>query len=83
VRYFLIAQGYDVPSIRVGQDYQPTIALIKKGKSTSHRTKHISISYFFLKDRIEQGDVEFLYVPTNEMTVDLPTKPLQGHQFRK
>jgi hypothetical protein len=39
------------------QDYMSTTALIKKGRSTSTRTRYIEISYFFIKDREDGGEV--------------------------
>ena len=52
-----------------------TMALIEKGQSTSSRTKHINIRYFFVKDRVEAGEVIIKYLPTEEMVADILTKP--------
>ena len=50
-RYFLEAQGYEVHENKVFQDNQSTILLEKNGKhSSSHRTCHINIQYFFVTD---------------------------------
>ena len=67
----------------VFQDNMSTMALIEKGRSTSSRTKHINIRYFFVKDRVESGEVVIKYLPTEEMVADMMTKPLQGTLFRK
>jgi len=56
--------------------------LAEKGRSTSERTRHINTRYFFIKDRIESGELELQYLPTEQMIVDLLTKPLQGEKFR-
>ncbi len=53
----LQAQGYTVPPIRLQQDNMSTITLINKGRSNSGRTRHIDIRYFFVKDRIDSGEV--------------------------
>jgi hypothetical protein len=52
--------------------------MIQKRKDTSTRTRHINIRYYFVKERVERGDIEFKYVPTDEMLADILTKPLQG-----
>jgi hypothetical protein len=81
---FLESQGYKrLPPIVIYQDNKSTIAMIQKGKDTSTRTRHINIRYYFVKERVEKGDIEFKYVPTDEMLADILTKPLQGAQFIK
>jgi hypothetical protein len=40
------------------------------------------VRYFFIKDRIEQGDIALEYLPTAKMIADMLTKPLQGEHFR-
>jgi hypothetical protein len=82
-RNFLEAQGYTVGPARIFQDNQSTIALVAKGRSTSARTRHIAIRYFFIKDRVESGEVVVEYKATGEMRADILTKPLQGELFRR
>jgi hypothetical protein len=81
---FMIGQGYvDIKPLILFQDNTSTIAMMLKGKSTSKRTRHINIRYFFVKDRIEvTKEVEVQYLPTDEMVADILTKPLQGEKFR-
>ena len=45
-------------------------------------TRHISIRYYFVTDRIAGGDLRVDYCPTENMLVDCFTKPLQGKLFR-
>ena len=82
-RNFLIEQGYQMEPIRVCQDNQSTIRLIKNGKSNSEKTRHIAIRFFFITDNIERREIKVEYVPTEEMVADIFTKPLQGQQFIK
>jgi len=82
-RNLLTEQGYKLPPTPVGQDNLSTIALIKNGKSNSERTRHIGIRFFFVKDRVDSGDIQVKYVPTEEMVADILTKPLQGALFLK
>ena len=63
------------------QDNQSTIRLLINGKSSSDRTKHIKIRYFWLKDRVDVKDILVEYMPTEEMIADILTKPLQGDLF--
>ena len=82
-RNFLVDQGVPLGPAVVYQDNMSTMDLMEKGRSTSSRTKHISIRYFFVKDRVESGEVVIRYAPTEQMVADMLTKPLQGELFRK
>ena len=51
--YFLKAQGHDVKENILYQDNKSSILLARNGKaSSSKRTKHLEIRYFFITDRI-------------------------------
>ena len=77
-------QGYKIEENIVFQDNKSTIILEKEGKtSSSKRTKHIKVRYFFIKDMMEQGEMEIKYCPTEQMWSNVLTKPLQGQQFWK
>lgn len=78
---FLQSQGYDTGPAQVHQDNQSTIVLANKGRSTTNRTRHVSIRYFFVKDRIESKDIKVVYTGTEKMIADFFSKPLQGHAF--
>jgi len=45
------------------------------------QTKHLNVRYFFVTDKIKKGQVKVAYCPTQEMSGDFFTKPLQGTQF--
>ena len=45
------------------------------------KTKYIQIRYHFVKDMITQNEVVMKYIPTNEMVVDLFTKPIASDAF--
>ena len=58
--------------------------LVKNGKKYSTKnTKYINVRYYFIKDRVETGDVVIEYFPTEKMLGEHFTKPLQGALFRK
>jgi hypothetical protein len=80
-RDFLTNQGYNMPPARVYQDNQSAIALEEKGTSSSERTRHVHIRHFWVRDRIESGDIQVAYLPTDLMIADILTKPLQGDKF--
>ncbi len=67
--------------VQLWQDNQLTICLARRGKSTSNRTRHVTIRYFFIKERMDSGEVEISYLPTERMVADFFTKPLQGAVF--
>jgi hypothetical protein len=83
VRNFLEAQGYKMPPAEVYQDNTSTMAMIAAGMPTSNRTRHISIRFFFVKDRVASGELDISYMPTIDMVGDILTKPLQGELFLK
>jgi hypothetical protein len=63
-RYFLEAQGYEVKENIVYQDNQSSILLEKNGRaSSSKRTCHNNIRYFFVADRVQNGEVSIEYCP--------------------
>jgi hypothetical protein len=81
---FLEAQGYKVKKNILYQDNKSTIQLLKHGKaSSSKRTRHLNIRYFFLTDQIEKGNLIVQYCPTGRMTGDYMSKPVQGKLFQE
>jgi len=82
IRRFLGEQGYTLKPTVVYQDNMSTMALIAKGRSTSEGSKHIKIRYFFIKQHVDDGEIEIVHMPTDDMLADLLTKPLQGAKFR-
>ena len=83
-RLFLSAQGYDSTETIIDQDNKSTILLANHGKfSSTKRTKHIDIRYFYITDKIKKGEVKIEYCPTKDIVADMFTKPLQGQQFVK
>ena len=77
VRYFLEEHGYSMGPAKIYQDNMSTIAMIKNGKSTSNRTRHIAIRFFFVADRVNSKEIEIEYMQTGEMLADILTKPLK------
>ena len=83
-RYFLEAQGYDIKNSVVYQDNKSSILLETNGRgSSSKRTRHINIRYFFVADRVKSGELSIEHCSTVNMIADFFTKPLQGSLFRR
>ena len=45
------------------------------------RTKHIDIQYHYVREKVDNGTVEFTYIPTRNMAADGLTKPLMKQKF--
>ena len=71
--HFLNAQGYGVKRTVLKQDNKSSILL----------ERNIQIHYFFIKDKVDAGDIEIEYRPTEDMRGDYFTKPVQGNLFTK
>ena len=81
--FFLDSQGYGVKENVLYQDNQSAIRLEVNGRnSCTGNSRHISIRYFFVKDRVEKGEVSIKHCPSIYMLADYFTKPLQGSVFR-
>ena len=50
--------------------------------SSSKRAKNIKAKLFFIKDKVEDGDIELEYYPTEKILSDVLNKPKQGAYFR-
>jgi hypothetical protein len=81
-KYFLKEQGYGCDECIINQDNTSAMLLEKNGRSSSSkRTRHINIRYYFIADKIKNGEVKVQYCKTGDMVADFFTKPLQGLQF--
>ena len=83
-KLFLEDQGYEIEKNILYQDNRSAILLETNGrKSAGKRSRALNIRYFFMTDQIEKGNVSVEYCPTDELTSDFMTKPLQGVKFVK
>ena len=44
-------------------------------------SKHIEIKYYFIRDKVQEGEVKLEYIAIDEQTTDIPTKPLSRIKF--
>ena len=81
---FMREQGYVLHTNDIFQDNQSAIRMERNGRnSCTGNSRHIHIRYFFVKDRVDKGEVDIKYCPTENMLADFFTKPLQGALFEK
>lgn len=67
------------PIVKV--DNQSAIKLIKNPEFHK-RTKHIDVRYFFIREKYQNKEVLYEYVPTKNQEADIFTKPLPKPTFR-
>ena len=81
--YFIEAQGYSVEQNIVFEDNQSTVRLAVKGSlPSSKRNKHIKARYYFIKDKIDEGEVDLRFCPDEMMVADILKKTKSGAAFR-
>jgi hypothetical protein len=79
---FLRHQGYDVKNALLKQDNMSAMLLEKNGVlSRGKKSRHVDVRFFFVKDRVEKGEVDIAFCGTEDMVADYLTKPLQGNKF--
>ena len=82
VKKFMEEQGFKITENIVYQDNQSAILLERNGKrSSTKRTRHLDVRYYFVTDRIGAKELCVKYCPTEEMRSDGNTKPLMGAAF--
>ena len=81
-KWFMEEQGCDITKPILLWDKKSAMLLEENGKqSSSKRTRHINIRYFFITDCIKCKEFQIDYCKTEEMWADFLTKPLQGKKF--
>jgi hypothetical protein len=48
-----------------------------------NKTKHIEICYHFIRDHVNQGEINLSYVGTQDQLADIFMKPLDEARFRE
>lgn len=83
LRNLIIAQGYELGPAVIYQDNLSCMALIKRGGPGSERSRHIHIRYFWLTEKVAEGEVVLQHLGTENMFANILTKPVQGAQFER
>ena len=81
IRNFIVAQGHAPGPLIIYQDNLSCKALIERGRSSSERTRHIAIRYFWVRERIGSGEALVEYMKSELLYSNILTKPLQGKQL--
>ena len=73
--------GYSVPKVTLHGDNVGSL-FVAENPGDHHKTKHIEVRYFFVRQKVEEGKVILKYVPTTEQLADFLTKalPREPHQ---
>ena len=75
-------QGVNIKETVLYQDNMSSMLLEQNGRqSSTKRTKHMDIQYFYVGDHIQNKTLSLQHCPTKEMLADYFTKPLQGSIF--
>ena len=68
-------------TVTLYEDNEACIALSKNPQHHS-RTKHIQVSFHYIRDQVSNKEFVLKYVPTKEQLADITTKGLAGHMIR-
>ena len=68
--------GYPQGCVPMYVDSTCAMQMIKQGTGSFKRVKHIKVRYFWMKDMIEQGQIELIRTPTEQLVADILTKPM-------
>ena len=66
--------------IAIYTDSQAAIASAKNNQA-SVRTKHVQIRDLFVKEKVQDGSIDLLYISTDSMIADIFTKPMNKLKF--
>ena len=78
----LVVGDTSINSCTLYGDNQGSIALAKN--PVHHlRSKHIDIRYHFIREEVQKGTVNLVYVPTNDNAADIFTKPMPRIKLMK
>ena len=77
-REYLLQAGLEIGPAVVYQDNQSAIFIAAKGRSTSERSRHIKIRYFFVAHYIATNEIKIEYMPTGQMNAETRYNPQLG-----
>ena len=65
------------------QDNKSTIHIAEHVTGKSGKLRHLHHSHYWIRERIQDGEIQVKYMNTHDMIPDILTKPLFGAQFKK
>ena len=75
-------EGADIGRVVIKEDNQAALAIAQNPVFYS-KTKHIDVSYHFVREAVTDGQIRLEYCPTRDMIADICTKPLPREHFEK
>ncbi len=82
IKQLLEELSFSCGTVSIKADSQGALDLALNAQF-SQKTKHIDIKHHFIRDHIESGDISLSYIPTEEMTADILTKPLPRPAYER
>jgi hypothetical protein len=73
--------GIIVDTVIFHEDNLPVIHMLERGFSNSSNSRHIDIRYFFVIDKIRNGEIKVIHVKTEDQLADILTKAICGEGF--
>ena len=69
-------------ALRIYEDNQAVISFVYNPDQFS-KMRHVKIKYMWAREVVERKEAELKFIPTQEMTADIFTKPLgkQAHDY--
>ena len=80
-RRLAIELGCPTFKLKVLQDNKSAILIGNNGFNSDNTNRHMRNRFYFIKQCIDNGDIELIYTPTEDMLADFFTKPLTGSRF--
>jgi hypothetical protein len=81
-RELLEELGYPQEKVPMEVDSTCAMQMMKQGTGSFKQAKHIKVRFFWLKELIDQGQIELVYTHTDELVADILMKPLSGWKFQ-
>ncbi len=76
--------GYDMGPSVLYQDNMSAILLETNGKvSSMKQTNNIKVNYYYIKEKVDNGEIKIENCPTRQMWTEINTKPKHGLVYRK
>ncbi|MFN9979607.1 MAG: Ty1/Copia family ribonuclease HI, partial [bacterium] len=72
-REFLQDVGYSHKKVLMLVDITCAMHMVKQGTGSFKRAKQIKVHFFWLKELIDEGLIELIYVPMDELVADILT----------
>jgi hypothetical protein len=82
VRHGLEELAYTQKKVPMHVDSTCAMQMVKQDTGSFKRAKHIKVRFFWLKDLLDKGLLELIYMPTDELVDYVLKKPLEGWKFQ-